>query len=249
MPHLRRGILASLLLAASWATVVYPAGAAELRLTFQHGRLSGELERAPLGRLLSEVARQSGALVFLDPSLSAYPVTVRFHDLPLEEALKRICRDQSYAMVFSAERDADGRHRLTALRVYPKGSPEPEEYLFLRPVPAGPEASARPLLRRDQVDALVAVHQELSRSAAARRIQERRRPRPRGNTPGPRSVLEQTLRRARRLTRFRIERARTMARKAAYRQQLRQERQRMEQARWRAASTAASRADHARREP
>ena len=239
-------ILGSALLVLYAASAAESSGPAAVRVAVRQGRLSVDLDRAPLGRVLAEVARQGGVMVFLDPSLENVEITARFRGLALDQGLKRICRDRSYAMVFSTVPGRD--ERLTALRVYPKGRPEPERYLYLGPGPdRGPGHG--PLLQRNQVEALVAVQRELDRSAAARRIMERRRPRPRGNTPGPATPLERTLDRTRRLRRFRLERARTLARRAAYRTQLRIERERMEQARRRSAWRATSRADHASPKP
>jgi hypothetical protein len=67
-------------------------------LTFEEGLLSLEAKNICLGILLEALAEQSYAQIHLSPSIADKPVSASFKELPLEQAIKHILRDTSYAL-------------------------------------------------------------------------------------------------------------------------------------------------------
>src|SRR6267378_2178230 len=64
------------------------------------GRLTAVIVESPLRSLLQAIARQSGVEIFLHASADE-AVTVTLHDVPLDEALRRILRTTDAVFIYS----------------------------------------------------------------------------------------------------------------------------------------------------
>lgn len=72
------------------------------------GRLTLDVDQAPLAEILDAIARDAH-LVVEGRVASDATVTARLHDAPLDEGLRVILHDHSYALQYSLGRDALGR--------------------------------------------------------------------------------------------------------------------------------------------
>lgn len=92
-----------------------PIKAATMSVRYQQATLSVTAENAPLHALMTDIALQAGIKVtFHEPETRNRAVTQQFSGMPLEQALKRILRDN---YVFSFIRQADGSTRLTEVSI------------------------------------------------------------------------------------------------------------------------------------
>ncbi len=72
-------------------------------IQFANDLLSVKLQDVSLREVLQEIARQGGLTLVPSGSLE-YRITAEFHQLPLEEALRRILRQRSFAVEYSQQR-------------------------------------------------------------------------------------------------------------------------------------------------
>jgi hypothetical protein len=82
-------------------------------IRFTSGYLTIQVEDAPLDELLDEIARQSGLVVKRYVALDQR-VSDRFEQLPLDRALRRILRNRSFVLEYTAEQP-------TTLWIVPEG--------------------------------------------------------------------------------------------------------------------------------
>jgi hypothetical protein len=93
-----------------------------------HGdRLTVQIDRVPLGRVLSELARQAKMRVEFPASIQNEYVSERFDNLPLEQGISRLLSGRSIATVYEAQsgqpQTANTTRRVTELWVLPKHKP------------------------------------------------------------------------------------------------------------------------------
>ena len=69
-------------------------------IQFANDHLTVDVKDTSLQELLQEIARQSG-LIIVGYGSSAERITIEFHQLPLEEGLRRILRHQSFAVEYA----------------------------------------------------------------------------------------------------------------------------------------------------
>jgi hypothetical protein len=99
------------------------SASAEGYIRYENGRLTVNLGGALLSEVLVEVGRQSGVLVTLS-GFTDRPVSDRFQDVPLEDALRRLLANENFTVTYAQERGMDGRvtgPRLKELHVYGSG--------------------------------------------------------------------------------------------------------------------------------
>jgi HEAT repeat protein len=95
-----------------------------MQLTMQGAKVSAKIEKAPLGKVLAELARQADLTVYITPSDAAQTVSAKFEALPLTEGIKRILQDKSYALITAPIVSAEGKAgglRVAKVRVLSKG--------------------------------------------------------------------------------------------------------------------------------
>jgi hypothetical protein len=96
-------------------------------VTVRGERLSVALSHAPLGQVLSELARQAKIRVEFPVSIQNEYVSDRFDNLPLEQGLSRLLLGRSVAIVYEAQwgqpRTANTTRRVSELWVLPKQKP------------------------------------------------------------------------------------------------------------------------------
>ena len=113
-----------------------------------HGeRLTVALERAPMGRVLAELARQAGIRVDFPPSMQNDAVWASFEDMPLEQGISRLLAGYSFAIFHGSASTTPvppDPHREMQLVVLPKdervGSPQQSSALMA----ISPQAAASP---------------------------------------------------------------------------------------------------------
>jgi len=132
-----------------------------ISLSIRDGRMDMALTGESMLHVLEEVARQTGISVFVEKTLLDTTRTVHFRNLTVEEGLKRIVGRESYAMVFSAERDSYGNYPVKAIRVYPKGKADAGRYMQLRPSGSGQRSGEIVEYSREEVDAILARNDEI----------------------------------------------------------------------------------------
>lgn len=92
------------------------AGAeSRLEITVDEGQLALRAEEVPLVNLLSAIGEHAGFEVSIRGEPGP-PISVSFIDEPIEEALRRLLRERSAAVVFTHS-NADGERHLSAVRV------------------------------------------------------------------------------------------------------------------------------------
>lgn len=106
-------------------TVVTPM----LAVTVQDGLLTLDARDVPLAEVLDAIGEESGVRVLVGDDVTAQ-VTASFADVPLADAVSRLCRWHSLVVVFDQPENASGRPRLIEVHVYgaspgPDGGPGP----------------------------------------------------------------------------------------------------------------------------
>jgi hypothetical protein len=96
-------------------------------VTARGDRLSVALHHAPLGQVLSELARQAKIHVEFPASIQNDLISERFDNLPLEQGISRLLLGHSVAMVYEAPsgqpQTANTTRRLAEVWVLPKHKP------------------------------------------------------------------------------------------------------------------------------
>ena len=77
------------------------AAAFELQVTASGNGLTVVSREAAVEDILLEISRQNGLVVRIEGSISA-SLTLEFHDLPLDQALRRVLADQNYLLGHNA---------------------------------------------------------------------------------------------------------------------------------------------------
>lgn len=123
----KRGVLVFLGLvllsmSGAWATDKAAEGGAapSFTLSVKDNTLSVEIEDAPLGEVLKELARQAQLKVYLGESRAAEKISAKFDNLPLEEGVKRLLKGKNYTFTYDRPATANGRPgapRLAEIRV------------------------------------------------------------------------------------------------------------------------------------
>jgi hypothetical protein len=68
-------------------------------IRYDRGLIDAQTDNVPVGRVLSELARQSGVQVsFTDPAIAQWPVSISVEGLPLVEGIKGVLNGFSYAI-------------------------------------------------------------------------------------------------------------------------------------------------------
>jgi len=167
-----RGVLSGVFLLGLSIGVLH-AAEPSFTLRVQGDRLTVRLNRAPLGRVLAELARQARLQVRLPPSLRADPLSDAF-DLPLGQGVSRLLLGYSFAILPGRPSTAAQEGALTQLWVLPKAVKGSAEHLaaqeqagWSRPEfldeedPARRLAALDALAQRRDADALDALSQAM----------------------------------------------------------------------------------------
>src|SRR5438270_10247692 len=87
-------------------------------ISFANDRLSVNVQRRSLTRLVEEISDRVGIPVMLSGNLSRQVISVKFQNLPLEQALRQIFAKHDSFLFYGV--DEQGLSRLRAVWVYPK---------------------------------------------------------------------------------------------------------------------------------
>src|SRR6266851_6904613 len=107
-------------------------------ISFTNERLSVNVERRSLARLVEEISDRAGIPVMLAGKITHQLLSVNFRDLPLDQGLRQIFG--KYDSFFFYGVDEQGISRLRAVWIYPKGGGQ-----GIAPVPAEKWASTNEL--------------------------------------------------------------------------------------------------------
>lgn len=127
------------------------------RVAVKDGRLSAHAENLPLDRLLDEISRR-GNVAIIKAGGRGRPVSVQLQDVPLDEGLRQILRNQDTFFFYGV--GASGPATLKVVWVYPKGKgrelqPVPPEAWASTAELDGRVADPDPAVRARAIEALV----------------------------------------------------------------------------------------------
>jgi hypothetical protein len=111
-------------------------------IRYENSRLTVNLGGMSLSEVLVEVGRQSGVLVTLS-GFTDRPVSDRFKDVPLEDALRRLLANENFTVIYAKGRGVNGRvtgARLKEIHVY--GSGGATAISRVEPGPTSPDGAA-----------------------------------------------------------------------------------------------------------
>lgn len=187
------------------------AFAGGVMLKIEQGCMTAMVQGVPMQQVMEAVAGKTGIHVFIDPSLSAVPVSVGFHGLSVEEGLKKILGSQSYMMIFSSGRDEAGNHPVKAVKVCPKGKEDNAQYVQLNAAGlAGYTSMNAAVLTPQEVDGILKRDEQMSLSHVSQERSERKNGKDMGSTPGNTSLIDEALQRAKKLQKYEEFKAKTM---------------------------------------
>jgi hypothetical protein len=95
-----------------------------VQLIVQGDKISAKFERAQLGVVLTELARQADLTVYITKSDAQQTVSAKFEALPLTEGIKRILQDKNYVLMTAPTLSAEGKpsgQRVAKIRVLSMG--------------------------------------------------------------------------------------------------------------------------------
>lgn len=108
------------------------ASAGSVRIETDSKWITGKAENAPLGQVLEIVAEKIGCDVYIDAPLADVPTSFTIEKkLTPEEAIQRMVRPHSYAMVFG-EGGGEREPRILEVWVFRKGQQHSASYLPLK---------------------------------------------------------------------------------------------------------------------
>ncbi|MEK6776552.1 MAG: hypothetical protein AABY87_06685 [bacterium] len=180
-------------------------------LNIEQGRMDAMVQGVPMQQVMEAVAGKTGIHIFIDPSLSAVPVSVGFHGLSFEEGLKKILGAQSYMMIFSSGIDETGNHPVKAIKVCPKGKEDNARYVSLNANGlAGLTSVGATVLTPQEVDDILEMDEQVNLSRVSQENAGRKNGKDMGNTPGNRSLVDEALQRAKKMQKYEELKAKTM---------------------------------------
>ncbi len=175
------------------------------------------IEGQPLKQVMETVIKETGINVFIDQSLLDTRLSVSFKGLSVEEGLKKIVGPQSYIMVFSPGKDTAGNCPVKAIRIYPKGEPDKARYVSLNANGlAGFTSVGATVLTPQEVDDILERDEQVNLSHVSQENSKRKNGKDMGNTPGNRSLVDEAVRRAKELQKYRELKAKTLNQKTNY---------------------------------
>src|SRR5215510_2555090 len=96
------GLLVSVVLSNTPAVASPPKdGAFPGKLTLQNETLAAQVTAVPLGQVMAELGRLSGAQVIWRTPRDEKPFSVEFPALPLTEAITRLLREKNFMLFYS----------------------------------------------------------------------------------------------------------------------------------------------------
>jgi hypothetical protein len=152
-------VLLSMVMQSS-ATQAEERAGASLSLTVQGDTLSVQSRQMPLGKVLTELARQTHLTIHLPAVQAAEIVSISFHRLPLLEGIRRLLRDKDYVLLSTATpiSTANDAVQVTEIRVLPPVSNASKRLT----VPQDPALTpAGEPQRTDAIRSLAALQQEV----------------------------------------------------------------------------------------
>jgi len=107
-------------------------------VTFKDGRLSINTQRLSLQHLASEISNKAGVPVILDGAVANESVSISFHDLPLDEGLRQVFKDNDAFFFYGSVKGEPAA--LKVVWVYLKGKAR-----GIEPIPPEKWASTKEL--------------------------------------------------------------------------------------------------------
>ena len=107
-------------------------------ISLSGGRMSAGFKNLPVGQLAEELSHKAGVVVVVSPDCAGQVVSANFHNLPVDEGLRRILQTQDAFFFYGADQGKPSS--LKVVWVYPKGKGN-----GLAPVPPEQWGSTREL--------------------------------------------------------------------------------------------------------
>jgi len=154
-----------------------PSSVTELKsiITVDEGRLSVDLDQYPLDWVLDDISRKGEVAVIKAEGAGSRLVSIQFKNVPLDEGLRRILKDNDVFYFYGGEGEAPAS--LRALWVYPKTKGR-----GIQPVPAADWAATAelerwlgdpdPETRANAVGALIERQGDKARDALMKALQD-----------------------------------------------------------------------------
>ena len=91
-----------------------------LSLEYGSGRLSADVSKCTLQKVLDALSKKCGITVFLDSSLKTKRISAKFDNVPLEKAVKKLVNPYSSAVIFAKRATPEGKDRfyISELKVF-----------------------------------------------------------------------------------------------------------------------------------
>lgn len=101
--------------------------ASDLNIDYNAGKLSADITKAPMQNVLTLLAAKLDIPVFLDKTLKAKKVSVKFEGLEVEEGVKKLVHPYSTAIIFGKKKTTDGKSTffISRLNVYNSSNKDP----------------------------------------------------------------------------------------------------------------------------
>ncbi len=125
LPWTRRAIwtaLTAVVLCQPVSALGQTASAPALDISLEHGRLTMNVQDAPLSRVLQAIAAKGGFALDIAGQLDS-KFSASFENVPIERALRRIVGRSSYIIELAPSTGAGAPRRIGKLSVYARGAP------------------------------------------------------------------------------------------------------------------------------
>ena len=126
LPRTRRAIwtaLTAVVLCQPVSALGQTASAPALDISLEHGRLTMNVQDAPLSRVLQAIAAKGGFALDIAGQLDS-KFSASFENVPIERALRRIVGRSSYIIELVPATSSDAPHRIGKLSVFARGALE-----------------------------------------------------------------------------------------------------------------------------
>jgi HEAT repeats len=117
-------------------------------VSIQDNRLSATLDRVPFRDVLAALAHEAPFKISVKGEVETEPISISLHDVELEQGLRRLLRDTSYAMTYESASASPDKPQLVELMVFGSEKAAPNSHVQdMGPQPLG-TVRAMPLRNR-----------------------------------------------------------------------------------------------------
>jgi len=105
--------------------------ASDISLSYESDRLTVDVSNAPLYEVLEKLSAEYGMIVLVDQTIQEKPITVKFTNIPIEKAVKRLAHPYSSATIFSKRLNPAGKEEfyISELKVFESDTGKAAQYV------------------------------------------------------------------------------------------------------------------------